>query len=194
MKKPIGELIEQEVRKQNIPIIQFANMINCNRNNVYNIFDRNDISIQQLKVISEVLKHNFFEEIAGDMDIINPVDESEEMRAKRKAISLFLEMVPEVLHEMNLSASLVLPNLKNYPLPDFALPDYNITFTVGDTLESRLGNNTFVHINCVEDKNGYSYEIVTNAVGENLLNIPVKDYNKSDWKNIFSHIFTNIEK
>lgn len=191
-KKSIGELIEQEVRKQNIPIIQFGNMINCNRNNVYNIFKRNDISIQQLKAISAVLGHNFFEDITNDMDIINPIEESDEMKAKRNVIPLFLEMVPEVLHEMNLSASIVLPNLKDCPLPDFALPDYNITFTVGDTLESRLGNDTFVHINRVEDKNGYSYEFVTNAVGENLLNIPVKDYNKSDWQNIFSHIFTNI--
>lgn len=197
-KKTIGELIEQEVRKQNISIVQFANMIHCKRNNVYSIFARNDISIQQLKVISEVLKRNFFAEIAGDMDIINPVDESEEMRAKRKAISQFLEIAPDVLNGLGLSATIVFPNMdKEYddcPVPDFALSDYNITFTVGDTLESRLGHNAFVKFNHIKDKNGYSYEFVTNGSGAKFLNLPVKDYNESDWQKIFSYISTIINR
>lgn len=36
-KKTIGELIEYEVRKQQIPITKFAKMINCQRNNVYDV-------------------------------------------------------------------------------------------------------------------------------------------------------------
>lgn len=37
-KRTIGELIENEVRKQQIPITGFAKMICCQRNNVYDIF------------------------------------------------------------------------------------------------------------------------------------------------------------
>lgn len=33
-KRTIGELIENEVRKQQIPITEFAKMICCQRNNV----------------------------------------------------------------------------------------------------------------------------------------------------------------
>ena len=57
--KTIGELIEHEVRKQEIPITEFAEMIHCKRNYVYDIFKRNNIDVMQLVAISKVLKHNF---------------------------------------------------------------------------------------------------------------------------------------
>ena len=63
-KKTIGELIEREVRKQQIPITQFEEMICCQRNNVYDIFRRSKLDIILLKRISEVLKHNFFKDLA----------------------------------------------------------------------------------------------------------------------------------
>ena len=49
--KTIGEIIEREVRKQQIPITQFADMICCQRNNVYDIFRRSKIDIILLKRI-----------------------------------------------------------------------------------------------------------------------------------------------
>ena len=54
-KRTIGELIENEVRKQQIPITEFAKMICCQRNNVYDIFKRSKMDIAQLKQISKVL-------------------------------------------------------------------------------------------------------------------------------------------
>ena len=44
-KRTIGELIENEVRKQQIPITEFAKMICCQRNNVYDIFKRSKMDI-----------------------------------------------------------------------------------------------------------------------------------------------------
>ena len=70
-KKTIGELIEQEVRRQQIPITDFAKKICCQRNNVYDIFKRCKMDIAQLKKISEVLSRNFFKELANDIDLIN---------------------------------------------------------------------------------------------------------------------------
>ena len=81
--KTIGEIIEREVRKQQIPITQFADMICCQRNNVYDIFRRSKIDILLLKRISEVLKRNFFKDLAEDLDLIN---ESEE-KAQEKEVS-----------------------------------------------------------------------------------------------------------
>ena len=52
-KRTIGELIENEVRKQQIPITEFAKMICCQRNNVYDIFKRSKMDIAQLKQISK---------------------------------------------------------------------------------------------------------------------------------------------
>lgn len=48
-KLTIGKLIEKEVRKQQIPITEFARLICCQRNNVYDIFKRSKIDIVQLK-------------------------------------------------------------------------------------------------------------------------------------------------
>lgn len=64
----IGEQIEKEVRKQGISIVDFAKMIHCNRNNVYNIFKRQTIDVLLLKSICEVLNRNFFSELAKEIN------------------------------------------------------------------------------------------------------------------------------
>lgn len=61
-KRTIGKLIEKEVRKQQLSIVEFADRICCKRNNVYNLFTRNNMDIQQLALISKVLGRNFFKE------------------------------------------------------------------------------------------------------------------------------------
>ena len=50
-KRTIGKLIEKEVRKQQLSIVEFADRICCKRNNVYNLFTRNNMDIQQLALI-----------------------------------------------------------------------------------------------------------------------------------------------
>ena len=59
----IGRLIKEVFDDRGLTITEFARLINCARPNVYSIFERYDISIEQLLVISEVLNHNFFEDI-----------------------------------------------------------------------------------------------------------------------------------
>ena len=91
-KRTIGKLIEKEVRKQQLSIVEFADRICCKRNNVYNLFTRNNMDIQQLALISKVLGRNFFKELAEDLELANETDESEEDIQNRKAVSQF--MVP----------------------------------------------------------------------------------------------------
>ena len=59
----IGRLIKEIFDDSGLTIAEFARLINCARPNVYSIFERYDISIEQLLDISEVLNHNFFEDI-----------------------------------------------------------------------------------------------------------------------------------
>ena len=121
-KKTIGELIEKEVRKQGIPITTFADLICCQRNNVYNLFRRNKIDIVLLKRISEVLNHNFFIDLANDLDLINENSDTE----KDKVISQFYRVVPYVLKEIGKSNAIILGDLPDdpeCPVPDFMLPD-----------------------------------------------------------------------
>lgn len=57
----IGELIEQELRKQERTVTWFANKLYCERTNVYSIFKRESIDTTLLLRISEILHHNFFD-------------------------------------------------------------------------------------------------------------------------------------
>ena len=59
----IGEAIKQKVKERGIRISDFAQSIHCNRTNVYSIFCRKSIDIEQLMLISKVLEHDFISEI-----------------------------------------------------------------------------------------------------------------------------------
>lgn len=139
--KTIGEMINDEVRKQQISIVDFAKMINCTRANVYHIFERNNIDIELLKRISTVLNHNYFEDLANNMDLARPVELSEEEIKRLQTIDMFLEAVPNAFERLGVDATIVFGTKKDVekdiPLPDFILSDYNITFTVGQTYQKK---------------------------------------------------------
>ena len=142
-KLTIGKLIEKEVRKQQIPITEFARLICCQRNNVYDIFKRSKIDIVQLKQISKVLRRNFFKELADDLELINEEEMSGADVKKQKAVSQFFEVVPNILREMGKPSTIIFckldePGYEDCATPDFGLPDYFITFTIGDTLKATL--------------------------------------------------------
>lgn len=67
----IGQIIEQVLRDKGISVTDFARQINTNRNNIYNIFDRETIDTGLLLRISIVLQYNFF---AHYMDMIEKQD------------------------------------------------------------------------------------------------------------------------
>ena len=57
----IGKEIEQELRSQDRGVTWLARKLNCDRSNVYKIFQRPSIDTNILMKISEVLGRNFFE-------------------------------------------------------------------------------------------------------------------------------------
>mgnify|MGYP002621270558 CR=1 FL=1 len=57
----IGELIRQEIEKQERTVTWFARKLCCNRQNVYDIFKRNTIDTELLLRISIILHTDFFE-------------------------------------------------------------------------------------------------------------------------------------
>lgn len=134
-------MINDEVRKQQISIVDFAKMINYTRGNAYNIFKRNNIDIELLKRISTVLNHNYFEDLANNMDLARPVELSEEETKRLQTIDMFLEAVPNAFENLGIDATIVFGTKKgiekDIPLPDFILSNYNITFTVGQTYQKK---------------------------------------------------------
>lgn len=59
----IGHLIKEVFDEKGISVTEFARRINCARPNVYSIFERYDIGVEQLIIISEALEHNFLDDI-----------------------------------------------------------------------------------------------------------------------------------
>lgn len=137
----IGEMINDEIRKQQISIVEFAKKINCNRTNVYNIFTRNNIDIQLLERISKVLNHNYFEDLAKNMDLAKPVEISDEEIKRLQSIDNFHEAVLKAFEKLGIKVAIVQGTRqgveKDIPVPDYILSDFNITFTLGKTYEEK---------------------------------------------------------
>lgn len=64
----IGHHIKEVFDRQGRRATWFASELNCNRANVYNIFNRENIDVEMLIKISLVLQHNFFQDIATLLD------------------------------------------------------------------------------------------------------------------------------
>jgi len=132
-KKTIGSLIEYEVRKQQISIKDFAEMIHVTRANAYNIFKRSVLDVQLLGRICKALKRNFFEDISKDLHL---VDEDEEETKRKLAIAQFHEVVPKIVDGMGKDNVIAFGRSSEFPedlpLPDYMLVEYGITFSIGD--------------------------------------------------------------
>lgn len=137
----IGSMIENEVRKKNLEITQVAKLLHTSRQNVYDMFKRNDFKIEHLREISQALNHNFFRDLASNPDLACPTPIDEEELNRLRAVNQFLDVVPKVFEELGIDAAIVFGTKKgiehDLPLPDFVLTKYNITFTIGQTYEEK---------------------------------------------------------
>lgn len=198
-KKTIGELIEDKVRRKQIPITDFAKMICCQRNNVYNIFKRSKMDIAQLKQISNVLGHNFFRDLAEDPNLINDEEETKEEIMKQRAVSQFFKVVPDILQEMGKSSPIVFARLgdeyKDCPTPDFSLSDYSITFTAGCTLKDLIGVCAILPIKEVTDGRGHKVEVCTNIVHNSVcVNVELDYKTHDEWRKVLELAFDTYGK
>lgn len=58
-----GEKIKEYLKASGMKVGEFAKLLNCHRQNVYDIFKRQDIDLQMLQRISKVLDHDFVTEL-----------------------------------------------------------------------------------------------------------------------------------
>ncbi len=198
-KLTIGKLIHNEVLKQQLDITKFAKLINTTRGNAYNIFERSSIDIRLLKQISKVLNHNFFKDLAEDLDLINDNSETEEDLNRSKAVSQFLNVVPEILSNINHPSTIVFTQpegeYKDCPLPDFGLAEPFITFTVGETIQERMNENELLDIEMVNVEKKLNIEICTiKHNGLKSLNIPVHFYTSKEWEKLIMTAFDLVKE
>lgn len=58
----VGEMIKHELECQGRNVGWFASQICCEKSNIYKLFKRKSIDLNQLMVISTVLDHNFLKD------------------------------------------------------------------------------------------------------------------------------------
>ena len=197
--KTIGDLINEEVRRQEMPVTKFAKEINCQRNNVYDIFNRSNMDIDLLKRVSKVLGVNFFQKIADDLDLV--CEEADNVNPQeQKAVSQFLDVVPKLLEKMGKNAAIFMGNpcpsdIDSDCLPDFCLPDYSISFTFGKTLEERMGANRFLSFEVVRKNAGCEVETCFNKYTSlPTVNIQLTYKTEEQWAEILEFAFEVMSK
>ena len=70
----IGKLIQSFVKENHINSAQLARDICKTRQNIYDLYKRDDVEVKLLLSISEALKHNFFEDIYPNKKTNNNID------------------------------------------------------------------------------------------------------------------------
>lgn len=197
--KTIGDLINEEVRRQKMPVTKFAKEINCQRNNVYDIFNRSNMDIDLLKRISKVLGVNFFQKIADDLDLV--CEEADNVnQQEQKAVSQFLDVVPKLLEKMGKNAAIFMGNpcpldIDSDCLPDFSLPDYSISFTFGKTLEERMKANSYLSFEVVRKNVGCEVETCFNkCTSLQTVNIQLTYKTEEQWAEILEFAFEVVSK
>ena len=67
----IGELIKEELYRQQRTVSWFARNLYCERTNVYSIFKRRSLDTDMLLRISRLLQHDYFQEYSNELDVEN---------------------------------------------------------------------------------------------------------------------------
>ena len=65
MKVHAGEKVKECFEASGLSVSEFARRLNCHRQNVYDIFKRQNIDLSLLQRISKVLEHDFVTELCG---------------------------------------------------------------------------------------------------------------------------------
>lgn len=64
----IGQMVKEELQRQERTVSWLARKLNCNRAGIYRIMEKNSIDTAQLLTISIVLKRNFFIELCNETE------------------------------------------------------------------------------------------------------------------------------
>lgn len=67
MMKAIGELIKEELERQERSVSWLARKLSCDRSNVYRIFQKQSIDTFILRRISLILNHDFFVDLSEEL-------------------------------------------------------------------------------------------------------------------------------
>lgn len=197
--KTIGQLIEEEVRRQ-MSITEFADKIMCGRQNVYKIFEKPSIHLDQLARISKVLNRNFFKDLAEepsliDIDSENAIQEME----NRRAVAQFMEVVPKVLAKLKkqpiIAFGIPLGMEDVEDLPDFMLTDYGVCFSKNNYMAEKpqhATNTLFVFKSFVSQEGIKVYSMINKLYGTQMIDVKLDYKTEEEWEQTLSFIFNTF--
>ena len=198
--KTIGQLIENEVRKQQRSITDFADEICCQRSNVYNIFKRNNIDIQLLARISKVLQHNYFQDLAANPELADiPKDMTEKETENQKAVAQFFDVMPNILSRLGMSNCITFDKYEflcdnDIPHPDMILPDYMVCFTIGERWieKAKMDKSPFFDVTSLSATKNTFVDIVENkAFKTTFIDIKLDYKTEQEWEDTMFYIKEN---
>lgn len=197
MEKTIGARIQSIVQKRGLSVTEFANQINCVRQNVHNIFKRNNIDIDLLRRISEVLGHNFFSDLANDPGLSVRTDDD----IDSIAIAQFHKSIDMVMKDLGIDGCICYGRgelvTDDIPLPDFTLVPYFITFTVGETFQQRTKGllDNIMTFNLITDEEGKMtiIECINGYTGLQFLDIKLDYKTEQEWTDYVSFALRTAE-
>ena len=64
----VGKMIKEELDRQGRTVVWFAKHIYCEKSNVYKMFRRKSIDLDQLMTVSTVLDHNFLRDCYEELE------------------------------------------------------------------------------------------------------------------------------
>lgn len=73
---PIGQRIKEVIAEKKVTVTWVATQVPCERTNLYNVFKRRDISMRLLWKLSDILEHNFFQELTDQYESSKPKKKS----------------------------------------------------------------------------------------------------------------------
>ncbi len=65
--EPIGSIIKAELERQERSVSWFARKLNCDRSNIYRLFQKHSIDTLLLTRISVILNRDFFAELSRNL-------------------------------------------------------------------------------------------------------------------------------
>lgn len=114
-------------------------------------------------------------------------------KPKENAIAQFYKVVPAILREMGKDDTIISGSLldePDCPVPDFLLPSYIISFTIGDTFKERFGENPLLPVKNMKNEGGIEIELLTNLVHRNRsLNIKLDYKTEEEWRETLAFAF-----
>lgn len=198
----LGDLINCELRKSGLSVQEFANRISQTRGNIYKIIGKGNLDVELLRKISQVLNHNFFEDVARNLELVNYEEETCEEREREKAIVQFLDVVPKIMTELGRECSILLCNPSAYdselPFPEYFMCPYAITFTYGETYANRIKEQLVEcpqMLRTITDDKGHCVEIIDTLVFDSQCCNIVIDYKTEDeWREMMVFALNTINK